>query len=446
MLRVLIYSFPAWPLASLYFGVYVLLAEFYSSKFLLPLAALGLIFIFVRLFDAFSDPAMGYLSDVLVTRFGRRKPWVLLGGMIFIFSCWMLFLPDLESTINISYFAFWLIVSAIGWTIAYTPYYALGAELSTDYSNKNLITFGREFFSLVGIMTASLLYSVGIYKNKNEFLITINPSDGLKQIFLTSAVLFVISMVFFLIYLSHKQREGFSEKASIKLFVFLSHIKKNKLAKRLLVSQFVNGLANGFPPALFVFFVGSVLDLASYTGLLLLLYFLGSILGVPFWLFVSKRYDKHKVWCIAMLYACTIFSFVFSLDKGDTFLFSVICVLSGLALSADLALPASIQGDLVDAEYLRTGERSTGQFFALWAFVSKAALAISTGLALVVLDVIGFKPNTINEPKVLLILVIMYGGLPIILKLISVYIMWNFDLNRIKHKEIIKALRTKGWL
>ena len=97
----------------------------------MALSVIGSIFIIIRLFDAFTDPIMGYISDNFPLRFGKRKPWVLIGGTVFIFSTWMLFVPIYKS-VGVEYFFFWLFISAIGWTVAYAPYYAMGAELSMD--------------------------------------------------------------------------------------------------------------------------------------------------------------------------------------------------------------------------------------------------------------------------------------------------------------------------
>ena len=77
-------------------------------------------------------------------------------------------------------------------------------------------------------------------------------------------------------------------------------------------------------------------------------------MGVPFWVFLSSKYDKHRVWCCAMIYACFIFMVVLFLEEGDLTLFVVICIFSGLALSADLAIPSSIQADIIDLEFLKT--------------------------------------------------------------------------------------------
>ena len=443
MTKILVYSLPSLPLAALYFSLYVLLGNFYFNEFSLSLSAIGVSFILVRLFDAFSDPVMGYVSDNFYTRFGRRKPWVFLGGCIFVYAAWMLLVPDPDAEIGMFYFACWLLISTIGWTIMYSPYYALGAELSSDYSERSKITFCRELLVLLGIVLASLLYSISFELNTDLFIFDIRPSVGLKQICLTSGVLFLLSMIFFLLSRGFGRDIHDHKNQKFEIQEIIEVLRSQRLFSRLLISQFLNGLANGFPPALFVFFVNYLLQLPALVGPLLILYFVGAIIGVPFWLLLSQKYDKHRLWCAAMIYACIVFFFVILLNRGDLVGFSIICFLTGLALSADLALPTSIQADVLDLEVLRTGKRPSGQFFAIWGFVSKSAVAVSTGLALILLDLVGFQPNIYNGAFALTFLSFMYGGIPIILKCLSVYLMWNFELDRKRHQEIMNSLKSK---
>ena len=129
-------------------------------------------------------------------------------------------------------------------------------------------------------------------------------------------------------------------------------------------------------PALFVFYVNlyNIKESRIYRNIIIFV-FLGALVGVPLWIFISNKLDKHRVWCYAMVYSCFIFIFVLFLEEYDLIFFAIICILSGLALSADLAIPSSIQADIIDLEYLKTGKRLTGQFFAFWGLVSKAAIA-----------------------------------------------------------------------
>ena len=441
MFKILAYGLPALPLASLYFSIYVLIGEFYFKNYGLALSIIGSIFIIIRLFDAFTDPIMGYISDNFPLRFGKRKPWVLIGGILFIFSTWMLFVPIYKS-VDVEYFFFWLFISAIGWTIAYAPYYAMGAELSMDYLERSKVTFCRELFTILGIIFASLLYSLSFDFDNKIFKSGIGSNIGLFQICIFSSIFFVLSMFLFLISKSNSKEVSYDKNNILNIFEIFISLKKQKLMRKLLFSHFINGLANGLPPALFVFYVNSVLKSPEFTGILLFLYFLGALVGVPLWIFISNKLDKHRVWCYAMIYSCFIFIFVLFLKEYDLIFFAIICILSGLALSADLAIPSSIQADIIDLEYLKTGKRLTGQFFAFWGLVSKAAIAISTGMALILLDIIGFKSDENNGKNILFAVSFIYAGLPIILKMFSIYLMWNFKLDKKTHSEILEKIKT----
>ena len=441
MFKILAYGLPALPLASLYFSIYVLIGEFYFKNYGLALSIIGSIFIIIRLFDAFTDPIMGYISDNFPLRFGKRKPWVLLGGILFIFSTWMLFVPIYQS-VDVEYFFFWLFISAIGWTIAYAPYYAMGAELSMDYLERSKVTFCRELFTILGIIFASLLYSISFDFDNKIFKSGIGSNIGLFQICIFSSVFFVLSMFLFLLSKSNSKEVSYDKNNILNIFEIFISLKKQKLMRKLLFSHFINGLANGLPPALFVFYVNSVLKSPEFTGILLFLYFLGALVGVPLWIFISNKLDKHRVWCYAMVYSCFIFIFVLFLKEYDLIFFAIICILSGLALSADLAIPSSIQADIIDLEYLKTGKRLTGQFFAFWGLVSKGAIAISTGVALILLDIIGFNSDENNGKNVLFAVSFIYAGLPIILKILSIYLMWDFKLDKKTHSEILEKIKT----
>ena len=441
MFKILAYGLPALPLASLYFSIYVLIGEFYFKNYGLALSIIGSIFIIIRLFDAFTDPIMGYISDNFPLRFGKRKPWVLIGGILFIFSTWMLFVPIYQS-VDVEYFFFWLFISAIGWTIAYAPYYAMGAELSMDYLERSKVTFCRELFTILGIIFASLLYSISFDFDNKIFKSGIGSNICLFQICIFSSIFFVLSMFLFLLSKSNSKEVSYDKNNILNIFEIFISLKKQKLMRKLLFSHFINGLANGIPPALFVFYVNSVLKSPEFTGILLFLYFLGALVGVPLWIFISNKLDKHRVWCYAMVYSCFIFIFVLFLKEYDLIFFAIICILSGLALSADLAIPSSIQADIIDLEYLKTGKRLTGQFFAFWGLVSKAAIAISTGVALILLDIIGFKSDENNGKNILFAVSFIYAGLPIILKMFSIYLMWNFKLDKKTHSEILEKIKT----
>jgi Na+/melibiose symporter-like transporter len=121
-----------------------------------------------------------------------------------------------------------------------------------------------------------------------------------------------------------------------------------------------------------------------------------------------------------------------------------------MAVGADLVLPASIQADVVDADTELSGEQRTGLYFALWAMATKLALALSA-LALPVLASGGFDATALdatgrsqNTPDALLMLSLLYAGLPIIVKVGAMALMWNFPLDASRQRDIRSKIETAG--
>ena len=171
---------PALPLAALYF-LFLSTSRPSTQNFAMSaLAPLGVLFIAVRLFDAVSDPAMGWLSDRTTNRFGRRRPYLALSVPLICVSVWMLMVPPADA--DVWHVAIWLTLLTLSWTVALTPYFAWGAELSGDYAQRATITTWREGASLMGTVLAVILYNIAE-----------EPGDGLRNVALMVVVLLPIA-------------------------------------------------------------------------------------------------------------------------------------------------------------------------------------------------------------------------------------------------------------
>ncbi|MEA3395781.1 MAG: MFS transporter, partial [Pseudomonadota bacterium] len=108
---------------------------------------------------------------------------------------------------------------------------------------------------------------------------------------------------------------------------------------------------------------------------------------------------------------------------GDTLPFLLICMLSGLALGADLALPGALLSGLM----ARAGDlgQTQGAYFGWWNFATKLNLALAAGLALPLLGLFGYVPGT-REPQALQALGLAYGLLPCVLKLLAAGLLYRF--------------------
>ncbi|MGB0498501.1 MAG: MFS transporter [Rubricella sp.] len=414
------YAVPALPMAAMYFPIYVLVPPFYATELGLSVGAIGAVLIAIRLFDAVSDPVMGWLSDRTPGRFGRRRPWMALATPVVMLAILALMMPGEDA--GIGWFAWSLLALTLGWTAYLTPYYAWGAELSGLYEERSTITIWRESFGLVGTILAALLYGIA------------EPGSGLRNV----ALFVAVALPFATLWALRRVGEPPSlSKTPTKLSGVITALREEAIFRRLLYAYIINGSANALPAVLFLFFVEFRLGGSEQVGgLLLVLYFGAAVAAAPFWLWAAARFEKHRIWCLSMLYACLVFTAVLFLREGDILAYGVIVVLSGASLGADLSLPPAIQADVVDLDTARSGQQRTGALFAIWSIATKASVALMGGVALLVLEVAGFSGEGSNGPGALWTLTILYAAVPIALKLWSVWLMWRFPLDRAMQADI----------
>ncbi|MEM6973411.1 MAG: MFS transporter [Pseudomonadota bacterium] len=415
------YAAPALVLAALYLPLFTYVTPFYTTERGVPLAELGIAWIAIRLFDAVSDPVIGWLSDRTPGRYGRRRVWLAASVPVIVLSTWMAFVPPEDA--GILHAAFWLFMVTLGWSMAQTPFAAWGAEIAPTYQTRLTVTSWREAFVLVGTIVSTILYVAGG-----------EGGDGLVTVALFVAIALPLTMGVSLWRVPDpEQPRGAAEAQGLSVVEGWRALAQNRAFRQLLAAWFVNGAANALPASLFLFFVEDRLQAPDQAGVLFLLYFVSAILGIPFWNWAAGRGMKHRVWGGAMVYASAIFAIVLFLEPGDTTAFAVITVLTGLAFGADLALPPAIQADVIAADTAETGARRAGIFFALWQVATKTALAVTSGLAYVTLDLFaGFQAGAgaENSEMARWTLTLLYAGAPIVLKLIAVMLMWRFTLDR----------------
>jgi glycoside/pentoside/hexuronide:cation symporter, GPH family len=426
------YALPALPLAALTLPLYVLVPTFYSETLGLSLASVGAALLFVRIFDAVNDPLIGIISDRWQPSFGRRRAMFALSLPVTALAAWMLFWPP--DNPGPSHLIIWGSLLSIGQTMALVPYSAWGAELEGGYDARSRIAGFREGFTLIGTLVAiALPFSIGI-----------NFKEGIHG--LAAMALFIaIALPLLGLFAVWKVPEPVNyTKEKIAFLPGLKALAVNKPFMRLIAAFFLNGLANGIPATLFLYFVSSVLQAEDMRGPLLFLYFACGIAGVPLALYLAKRIGKHRAWCWAMLGTCVAFAFAPLLGPGDVPYFAIISAVTGLALGFDLSLPAAVQADVIDIDTLESGEQRSGLYFAAWSLSTKLSLALGVGIVFPLLGLAGFDPAAAanSSASALYTLAALYAWAPVVLKLIAIALMWNFPIDRAAQDETRRRIEA----
>jgi glycoside/pentoside/hexuronide:cation symporter, GPH family len=152
------------------------------------------------------------------------------------------------------------------------------------------------------------------------------------------------------------------------------------------------------------------------------LYFLAGAFGMPAWIAAARQFGKKRAWLAAMLMAIIAFVWAFTLGEGDVVAFAAVCVLSGVAYGAELALPPSMLADVVDRDAGAAVNRPDGAYFGLWQMIEKLNLALAAGVALPMLALLGYQPGVVQQSQAALSA--MYALLPCAIKLGAAALLW----------------------
>jgi GPH family glycoside/pentoside/hexuronide:cation symporter len=434
--RLLAYALPALPLAVLTLPLYIVVPTYYAATLGVPLAAVGQALLLVRIVDALTDPVVGVLADRTRPRYGRRRTWFLAAVPVTVAAVWLLFVPPAGAGAG-WLFGFGVLLS-LGTTASLIPYWAWGAELATDYAGRNRVAAARETVVVLGTLVATATPAVAAAMSGDD-------GGGTALLLLAAFVALLLPLTAAAAVALVPEPVEYS-RSRLDLRSGLAGLARNRPFLRLLAAFVLNGFANGLPATLFLFFVNERLQAPDQAGILLFAYFLCGVAGVPLWLAVARRIGKHRTWCIAMTFNAAVFAVVPLLGPGDAGIFLGVCILTGIALGADLVLPSSIQADVIDVDTAESGEQRTGTYVAAWGLGTKLALALAVGIAFPVLDWAGFSAD--GGPQTdfgLTTLALLYAGVPVLMKLAAIALMWRFPVDEAAQAQLratIEAARA----
>ncbi len=420
----LAYGLPALPLAAAALPIYVHLPNLYGGVLGMNLALLGAVLLAARLADALIDPLLGALAD----RWRRPQIQIGVGMLLLVAGSLLAFHPPADSEWLWAWLAVSLVPLYFGYSLASINHLAWGSLLGASPHERTRVAAWREGFGLAGVIAASLL----------PMLLATRIDQGLARYSLVLAALaLACTLVMKIAAPSPHYPQAPTHALSWRdLFLPLGHPG----FRHLFAVFMLNGIASALPATLVLFFISDALGLERDAGTFLAAYFGAGAVGLPLWMAISRHIGKVQAWRAAMLLAVAGFAGAWMLGSGDFAGFLAVCVISGLALGADLALPPSLLADLLRATADESRQANTsasetngagasepigagapepigaGASAGLWNFATKLNLALAAGLALPLLQFTGYTPGGSNIAP----LYWAYCLLPCVLKLAAV--------------------------
>jgi GPH family glycoside/pentoside/hexuronide:cation symporter len=443
LIKKIAYAIPAFFLAVVGIPVYVYIPKFYTDVVGVNIAVLGYILFSVRIFDAVTDPAIGYLSDRTRTRMGRRRPYIAVGSIFVALTMFMLFNPPrVSASLETIWFAACIYALFLCWTAVVVPYESLGPEITFDYDERTGLFGMRDGLLIAGTLAAASSPAVV------QWLFGLaGDADGERAKFLWIALIYAPLLIgsCWLCVLAIKELPRASMSGATGILRGLRQIGRNRPFLILLIAYTISAIGNNLPATLILYYVEYVLQ-SKMADAFLLLYFVTGIVFLPGWIFIARRTGKKAAWLASMAVNTGAFIGVFFLGPGDTAIYGILVILSGIGFGATLAIPSAIQADVIDYDELLTGERREGQYIGLWSIAKKLAAAVGVGAGLSILGLVGYTPNVEQSAQVQLTLRTLYALVPSVCNVIAFFIALAYPISSSIHQDIRTAIaqRQKG--
>jgi GPH family glycoside/pentoside/hexuronide:cation symporter len=448
----LAYAAPAFALAVVGIPIYVYIPKFYTDVVGVHIAVLGYIILGVRLFDAVTDPFLGFVSDRTRTRFGRRRPYIIGGAVLLAFSIFFLFCPpEASPTFETVWFGFWFFCVFLFWTVVEVPYESLGPEITFKYHERTTLFAWRD-----GALIAGTLVAASSPALVSQILdLSTTPADERSKFFWISVVYAPLVVIFCWWCISAIREKGPSARrhesadscrsADTSRPSFGSGFRlvlQNRPFMILLISYTVAAFGSNLPATLILFYVQYVLQ-SKMADLFLALYFLTGIAFLPGWVYLAKRTGKKYAWILSMAVNTGAFLGVFFLGPGDAWIYGVLVFFSGIGFGATIAVPSAMQADVIDYDELITGQRREGHYIGLWSITKKLAAALGVGVALSLLGAAGYEPNTAQSGQVLMMIRVLYALVPSLCNIVALLIALVYPISSSIHDDIRDAIAEK---
>jgi GPH family glycoside/pentoside/hexuronide:cation symporter len=419
----------------------------------------SLIYFLPRIFDSFTDPIMGFISDNTKSKWGRRRQYVLIGALIMGITfviMWQLYREN-GITYNFSYFMLWSFAFYLGLTIFSVPYVAMGYEMSNDFHERTnimavaqwigqwawviapwfwVIMYDPKWFPSADVATRTLALWVGIacmilamipaFFIKSESTLdkdyapltmsNIGGSlteifDGFKEAFRSVPFRRLCVATFFIF-------NAFNTVAAFSFFIIVYYL--------------FNGDAGGAGiwPTLF----GSLGAIIT------------TFLVIPIVAWMSKRMEKKQAFLISQ--GISVFGYIllwFLFVPGKPYMFLFALPFFSFGIGSLFTLMMSMTADVIDLDELNTGKRREGVFGAIYWWMVKFGFAIAGGLSGLIFVLVGFDttPGAEQTEEAITGLRIFFSGVPVLGTLAAIYIMKDYSVSEERANEIREELERR---
>ena len=379
---------------------------------------LGVILIFPRLWDAVSDPLMGHISDNTRSRWGRRRPYLLIGGITvaitFVVMWWIPKGNSVEAMFSskgdyewfqLGYILFWLLAFYTACTIFEIPHGALGMEMSRDYHERTRLFSAKSFLGNMFAMGTPWLFALAnlqIFKGAGG-----DEVDGMRFVSMIIAVVLIPLAIWWTVMVKEPGFETAKKQKKTHFWEDMRTTFKNKTFFALVMTIFL--VATGFNfvgllsyyITIFYLYAGNKAAAGPLLGINGTIWAVTGLIAVFPLNWLSRRVGKSNTLLIAiLLMGGAQVSKIFCYNVTYPYLVIIPTFLLSAGMLFFFTLGSSMLADVCDEDELKTGKRREGSFYSVFWWFLKMGMALAslvTGILIVYTQFDATQSSTVDN-------------------------------------------------
>ena len=427
--------FLAWMMVALY------LLYFYTDVMGLTALQAGSIFFLASLWDAVTDPVMGWLIEKTRTRWGKYRPYLLLATVPFAASFAVLFfVPDLSGN---NLFVWALVVHIVFrtfYTAIYIPYTGLIARLSTDADERSSIAGVKSVFVSLASLTVSFLGLPAVTYLGGE-----DEAIGFLRVGLICASLGIVALWVCFLVTREKATPETERHPNVGFREMFGALTANHAFLLIFLGVLLfTGCYTILNKSIIYVFKYDIGDRDAARWALSAIGLAG-ILSPAIWIPFTHWTNKKTTWVVGCLIATGGLSIIYIADLQTVTAIVIALFVSGCGIHAFLMTFYAMVADAADYGEWKTGIRIEAPLFGLVSLANKTSLAFGAWIFALLLDDVGFIANAEQSNETIagmrrIMTIVPLGGF-----LASAVVILFFPFNTSEHREIVREnLRRRG--